>query len=105
VYSPRAFAREAEFLDAVARVARQLSPDVVEIRTTFGHDWTGEPSVFFMVILADTVTGPDQLLKMYHRVEDGIDRQVEPLEQWGVIPYFSARSKSEQHKLDQRVMA
>jgi hypothetical protein len=105
VYVPRAFAHQPEFLDAVARVAQQLSPEVVEITTEFGHDWTDEPSVFFMAILADAVTGPDRLLSMINKVQDSIFQQVEPMQEWGVNAYFNFRSKSEQEKLDQRVVA
>jgi len=54
-----------------------------------------------MVILADSASRRDKLLKITNQVEEAIVQQVQPLEQWGVLPYFNFRSQSEQAKLDQ----
>jgi len=58
-----------------------------------------------MVILADTATGRDQLLSVANHVSEVIIQQVQPLEQWGVLPYFNFRSQSEQAKLHQPTFA
>ena len=58
-----------------------------------------------MVILADAVTGRDQLLTVSNQVEQAIVEQVQPLEKWDVLPYFNFRSQSEQAKLDQPTLA
>jgi hypothetical protein len=105
VYVPTAFAQQDRFQAAVARAAQGLAPQVVEIVSTFGNDWSGEPAVFFMVILADTATGRDQLLSVANHVSEVIIQQVQPLEQWGVLPYFNFRSQSEQAKLHQPTFA
>jgi hypothetical protein len=101
VYVPTAFAQQARFQAAIARVAQRLAPDVVEIIPTLGNDWTGEPAVFFMVILADSATWPDRLLNASNQVERTIVQKIQPLEKWGVLPYFNFRSQSEQANLKQ----
>ncbi|MGA3099139.1 MAG: hypothetical protein ABSF25_22000 [Bryobacteraceae bacterium] len=78
---------------------------MASIVCTLGNDWTGEPAVFFMVILSDSASRGDGLLNITDQVSQAIARQVEPLEKWGVLPYFNYRSQSEQAKLDQPTLA
>ena len=101
VYLPTAFAQPARFQAAVARAARSLDPQVVSIIPTLGNDWSGDPAVFFMVILSDSASRREQLLKISNQVSQAIVQQVRPLEEWGVLPYFNFRSQSEQAKLNQ----
>ncbi|HXB72365.1 MAG TPA: hypothetical protein VNY05_29270 [Candidatus Acidoferrales bacterium] len=76
-------------------------PNVVGIIPTLDNDWMGQPAVFFMVILSDAASRRDQLLKVTNHVSSVIVQQVQPLEQWGVLPYFNFRSQSEQAKINQ----
>ena len=101
VYVPRAFAHFDQFQAEVRRVAESLAPEVVEIISTLGDDWSGEPAAFFMVILADPATRRDQLLHNANHVSQVIEERVQPLEEWGVLPYFNFRSQSEQATLTQ----
>lgn len=105
VIIPRAHAQQAEFAAAVAQVERQLHPNVLHIYHRFGNDWTGEASVFFIVVLSDAASRRDQLLSVTNGVSDAIEQQVEPLEQWGVLPYFNFRSQSEQARHKEEVWA
>jgi hypothetical protein len=91
---------QAAFLAEVTRVCDRLGPDVVEVITDLGHDWTGEPAVFFMVILADSATSKDRLFTTAKKVTEAIERELEPMERWDVFAYFNFRSKSEQDKLN-----
>jgi hypothetical protein len=105
VYLPRAFAQQPLFQAAVARAAQRLAPQVVDITPTLGNDWRGEPAVFFMVILADAASRRDQLLRVTNQASAFIVQQVQPLEEWGVLPYFNFRSQSEQARINQHAMA
>jgi hypothetical protein len=98
---PKAYVEQAQFEKAVARAVRDLAPDLVSVTPTFGEDWSGEPAVFFMVILADSATSRDRLLNASNKVSQAILDRVQPVEQWEVFPYFNFRSKSEQDNLDQ----
>ncbi|HTR39870.1 MAG TPA: hypothetical protein VMH80_28550 [Bryobacteraceae bacterium] len=105
MYVPRAFVHQAEFQGAVARAARKLGRDVVNVIPTLGDDWTGEPAVFFMVILVDSATRRDLLLNNVNKVSQTLIEQVQPLEEWGVYPYFNFRSESEHAQLSQPSVA
>jgi hypothetical protein len=104
MYVPPAFIKPAQFRAAVARVERRF-PQVVRIIPEFRDDWTGEPSVFFMVILDDAAASHDQLLKISNQVSDTIDRQVQPREKWGLFSYFNFRTRSEQAQMDPASLA
>jgi hypothetical protein len=101
VILPRAHSQEERFASAVAAVERRLAPKVVRIRYDFKDDWIGEPAVFFKVILSDAITEREHRREVINMVETEIDREIEPEEQWGVLPYFRFRSQSEQaHRFD-----
>jgi len=104
VYLPTAFAQPDRFQAAVTRAARRL-PHVVSVIPTLGNDWNGAPAAFFMVILTDAASRRDRLLSITNQVSQAIVQQVQPLEKWGVLPYFNFRSQSEQAKLDRRTVA
>ena len=98
---PRACANQAEFGAAVSEVERQFHPWVIHIRYSFREDSSGEPAVFFKILLSDEASRRDGLLDLTNRISDAILWQVEPLERWGVLPYFNYRSKSEQAVLQE----
>jgi hypothetical protein len=96
VILPRAFVEQEKFASAVTEVERALQPQVLRVRYDFGDDWSGEPAVFFRIVLADAATTRDQLLKVTTHVSSTLEQRIEPLEQWGVLPYFNFRGQSEQ---------
>src|SRR5579863_7678873 len=104
-FVPRAFVHPPKFKAAITRAARRLAPDVVSIIPTLGDDWSGEGAVFFMVILSDAASGREQLFRVAERVSKTVVNEVEPLEEWGVLPYFNFRSQSEQAKLNEPTLA
>jgi hypothetical protein len=105
VQFPRAFTEQPLFQAAIDRATQRLAPDVVDITPTLGNDWSGAPAVFFMVILADAASRREQLLSITNQVSSFIVQQVQPLEQWGVLPYFNFRSQSEQARINQHALA
>jgi hypothetical protein len=105
MYVPTAFAQQAQFQSTVNRVARQLRPQVNDITFALGNDWSGEPAVFFMIILSNTASRREQLLRVTNQVSNTIVQMVQPLEQWGVLPYFNFRSEAEQAKIDRPSLA
>jgi len=102
---PRAFVHQSQFQAAIARASRRVAPDVVSITATLGNDWRGEPAVFFMVILSDAASSRERLLSVTDRVSKTMVGELEPLEEWGVLPYFNFRSQSEQAKLNEPTLA
>lgn len=95
----RAEAQDTAFAEAVERVVANLGPNVVRVRYDFGPDPTGDPAVFFRVLLTDAAAKRERLLQVTREIQRLIVRQIEPFEQWGVWPYFDYRSESEQNDL------
>jgi hypothetical protein len=48
---------------------------VVSILPTLGDDWSGEPAVFFMVILTDAASRRDQLLSVSNQVSEAVPNE------------------------------
>jgi len=105
VYIARAFAQRAQLDEAINQLRPALGPDVVRLRYTLENDWTGDPAIFFRVLLSDSASRRDQLLSSTRQIEDMIVESLQPLEQWGVLPYFSYRSQAEQAVLQEETWA
>ena len=101
----RAFARQAQLDEAVGYLKPALGSDVVTLRYTLGQDWSGEPAIFFRVVLSEQASRRDQLRSATHQIENAIMQRLQPLEEWGVLPYFSFRSLSEQAALQEEAWA
>ena len=105
MYVARAFAQQAQLDEAINDLTPTLGPDVVRLTYTLGQDWTGEPAIFFRIVLSDRASRRDQLRNATNQVTNAIEQRLQPLEQWGVLPYFSFRSQSEQAVLQEEAWA
>ena len=101
----RAFAQQAQLDEAVNDLKPALDSDVVTLRYTLGQDWSGEPAIFFRVVLSDRASCRDQLRSATNQIENAIMQRLQPLEEWGVLPYFSFRSLAEQAALQEEAWA
>src|ERR1017187_1830389 len=105
MYIAKAFAQQAQLDEAIDAVKQALGPDVLRLRYTLGRDWSGEPAIFFRIVLSDRASRRDQLLNATNQIETAIDQRLQPIEQWGVLPYFRYRSQSEQALLEEEAWA
>lgn len=105
MYVAKAFAEQAQLDDAVDGIKPDLGSDVLSLRYALGQDWSGEPAIFFRIVLSDRASRRDQLLSATNRIENAIMQRLQPLEHWGVLPYFSFRSQSEQAVLQEEAWA
>ena len=101
---PRAFVNQTEIGASVERAAQLLYPDVVRIRYQFGEDWTGDPSLFFRVLISDEASRQQNLRELSQRITATLRGQVQAEEQ-GVSVYFNLRSVSEQEQLNEPAWA
>jgi hypothetical protein len=87
-----------EIDEAVEKVVKELSPGVRRIRYEFGEDWTGEPVIFFRVLLSDNVVKRRNLQRKI--VPLVVSRMTDEFFAigLGLIPHFNFRSESEQAK-------
>jgi hypothetical protein len=104
VFIARAFAQQRQFFAAVANAASGLPQPVISVTPSLGTDWNGESAVFFQIVLADG-TPRGQLLTLTKQISQAIVRQVQPLEEWGVLPYFNFRTQSEQARIKEPTLA
>jgi len=105
VYLTRAFVQQEQLDEIINELKRTLGADVVSLRYTLGEDWSGEPAIFFRVVLSDRASRRDQLRSAANQISDAIMQHIQPLEQWGVLPYFSFRSQAEQAVLQDKAWA
>jgi len=89
---------------AFRRAERTLAPDVVRIRYTLGADWTGEPSIFFKIVLSDDASRESKLSETAQRVSVRILSEVN-VEELGLNSYFNFRSLSEQNQINEPAWA
>jgi hypothetical protein len=87
-----------EFDQRVQETARMFPGEVVRIRYSFGHDWYGDPAIFFRILLTDGDRPNDQLAALTTRVRNALWDDLGPAaEDYG--PFFNIRTKTEQDKL------
>ena len=102
---PRGYVKRQALDAAVNDAIVDLGPDVVRVFYSLDEDWTGDPSIFFRIVLSNRSTKNDKLLHTTLRVSSHIRDRLEPIEEWGLQPYFDYRSKSEQDELQEKAWA
>ena len=95
---PSGFVNQAQLASEVAKAIPKLGREVVRVRHSIGEDTSGEPSIFFRIVLSDAASREDTLADVTGRIATVLFKEIRPYENWGLIPYFSFRSKSEQAK-------
>lgn len=105
MYIPRGVAQRGALDAAIRDIVGTLGPDVIHVRYTLGQDWTGDDAIFFRVLLSDRASKRDRLLQVTNRVRDRIVQTLEPVEQWGLLPYFEFRSQFGQAALQEEAWA
>ena len=99
-----AWVNQGQITAALRRAERILAPDVVRIRYNFANDWTGDPSIFFKIVLSDDASQKAKRSETAQRVAITILNEVKA-EDLGLHSYFNFRSLSEQEKLNEPAWA
>lgn len=82
--------------DGLQGLERELGPDVARIRFSLGEDWSGDPAIFFRVLVCDEAAKKWQDLPgLMGRISRTII-DVLRLDELDYIPYFNFRSQAEQ---------
>jgi len=94
---PSGIVHQSQLASEVERsVAKLPASEVVRVRHSLGEDSTGEPAIFFRIVLTDSASQAKKLAEVAGRISDSLCEELRPYENWGLLPYFSFRSKSEQ---------
>ena len=91
---PYVYTNPAQLDSGIQRAAQALAPDVVRIRYNLDDDWTGDPSVFFRIVISDEAVRARRLAETAERIMDGIGKEVRP-EELGIHAYYNFASLSE----------
>ncbi len=101
MYIPTRYIDSAEVEKAVDAFIKTLGPEVVRVRYNIGEDWTGEPVLYFRVVLADSVSADrNTFVQTAQRIRGALFEQLKPLENWGLFPHANFRSNAEQSALN-----
>jgi hypothetical protein len=100
---PRGVAQPMELMKSLNAFGPFLPPEVVNWRFNIDNDWSGEPALFFWITLSDEAARRDRLPDVTERVNNAINERLNPFYEWGLIPYVSFRSQSEQNKLQESI--
>lgn len=95
---PTGFVHQTQLANEVAKAIRKLGREAVHVNYNLGTDSTGEPSIFFRIVLTDSASREDKLSEVTSRIKTVLFDEIRPQENWGLLPYFSFRSKSEQER-------
>ncbi len=98
MYVPTGYVNQAQLGDIIAPAAQHLGPEAVRVAYSLGPDSTGEPSLFFRILLADASIREDTIADLTGRITGALFDAIRPIENWGLRPYFNFRSKSEQDR-------
>lgn len=96
--APTGLVHQTQLAIEVAKAIRKLPKEAVHVAYNLGTDSTGEPSIFFRIVLTDAASREDKLAQVTDRIAMLLFDGVRPQENWGLLPYFSFRSKSEQQE-------
>lgn len=92
---PIGFVNQAQLSTAVIQAVQTLGPEVVRVRHTIGEDTSGDPAIFFRIVLADWAVDEKTLADVAGKISTTLINELRPYENWGLFPYFSFRSNSE----------
>jgi len=83
----------------VKAAEEKFAPDVIRIRYHTGFDSSGDPAIFFRVLLSDTASRHENLGKIADRVRRELRDEVRRVGESEHLVYSNFRSKSEQDQL------
>ena len=91
---------QVELDNEVERAKLKLGPEVVRIKHSLGEDTSGDPAIYFRIVLADWAVREETLGDMTGQIAKVFRDELRPLENWGLIPYFRFRKQSERAKMN-----
>jgi hypothetical protein len=78
----------------VQGVLGKLGPEVVQAGVELKDDFTGDPSLYFHVVLTDEAAAKS-LGEVGLRISSKVRAELQPMEKWGLFAYFRFFSETE----------
>jgi len=86
---PTGFIHQGHLDAIITSTIGSLGPEVAHVAYRLGPDSTGEPSIFFRILLSDPYIREDTIVDLTRRIETMLSDTVRPIENWGLRPYFN----------------
>ena len=83
----------------IERAIPKLGPEVVRVKYKVGEDTSGEPAIYFRIVLVDPAPGVDGFGDVADKIRETLFDELRPNENWGLRYYCRFRSQSEQAKM------
>ncbi len=97
---PRGYVNKEQLASAIEQAKQKLGQQVVRLKHSLGDDTSGEPSIYFRIVLTDSASREETLAETTGHIGGILFEELRPIENWDLTPYFSFRSQSEQAKRD-----
>ena len=95
----RGFVHQDQVTNAVAEAAKTLDArEVRDVRFGLETDSGGEPAIFFGVLLTPYGSHKSRLTDVTWRVSTALADQLQPYNQWGLLPYFAFTANRAHHR-------
>ncbi len=91
----RALIDQRQLAAAIERARVKLGPEAVQLSYSVGEDSTGDSAIFFDVTLADWAANEVTLTDVTEGIVNTLLSEVQPIENWGLHPYFNFRAQGE----------
>lgn len=92
---PSGYVLQSQLAADVEKAKTKLGPEALNVSYHLEEDSTGEPSIFFRIILADWATAEETLPAITSRIKTTLFKEIRPFENWGLHPYFNFDASSE----------
>lgn len=83
----------------IERARLKLGPEVVRLRYNVGEDSGGDPAIFFRIVLTDETIRRETLGPLVRSIKESVMQECRSIDDWGLFPYFSFRSESEEDQI------
>jgi hypothetical protein len=101
---PIGLIHQAQLEEAVVEATKMLDArEVRDVRFTVGSDASGEPSIFFAILLTSYAVHPSRFAGVTERITTTLFDQLQAYNRWGLLPYFNFTSNPS-HFRDPRFM-
>ena len=96
---PAGLVHQGQLASRIAKAIRKLGKEVVRANYSIAEDSTGELAIYFRILLTDAASKQARLAQVAPRIEKILDEEIRPQENFGLLSYFTFRSKAEQDQL------
>ena len=83
---PTGLVHQSQLDNEIAKALGKLGKETVRVNYSPGTDSTGEPSIFFRIVLTDAASREDKLAEVTGRIATLIFDEIRPHENWGFTP-------------------